>query len=1080
MEISEETSIISQLNDRIETARQAVDATSRNHSELALRLSDLGIQLGERFDKEGAIGDLEAAINAIRQAVEATPQNHLNRAALLNSLGIFLVLRYNTIGFVADLETAIETARQAVSITPQNHPNRAIYLGNLGNHLGDRFNRTGAIVDIEEVIEIARQAVNATPQDHPNWAIHMTNLGNHLGDKFNRTGAIADLEAAIDATRQAIDTIPQDHPDTADFLNNHGESLRNRFDMTGDVADLEEAINLTRQAVITTPQGHRNRAVYLSNFGIALGVRFDRTGAIADLEAAISAERQAVNVTPKDHTDYARYLNNLGEVLRKRFSRTGAMADLEEAINTTCRAVSASRDHLDRALYLCNLGIQFGNRFSRTRAMIDLEEAIKITRLAVDATPQDHPNWAFYLGNLGNYLGDKFGKTGAIANLEEAIKATCLAIDTIPQDHPAYTFELSNLGNRLMAKFKRTEAPADLMEAIETARQAVDAAPQDHPNLAIYLNNLGSHLRDKFDRTQDTADLEASYRHFVNALSQHTAPISQRVIAGRRLLSSDWAFQDTPDIEGYARTALELLPQLTPHSLQNADKQHLLLQAAGLASDAAAIALLMQQAPATVVQWLEMGRGVLVSGLQDLRTDMSILSQKYPRLSDSFNNWRAILDAPAEADAPVEAKGAIFQKAYKLRMQSETDKRRHAYEQLQRTIHEIRKQPGFDRFLLSPAKNELLQAAENGPVIIINISRHRSDALIVLKTTIQCLELPNMRYQDIKKYRQALSLPSSAMLEWLWDCVVDPILNHLSFSQTISEEPWPRVWWIPIGPLVGFPLHAAGYHLENQGRTTIDRVVSSYATSLRSMIHTRLQPWLKQAMSNLVVVAMEYTRNKSQLKYASKEIEAIKTIGELVKIKPIFPEKRKSAVQLALEDCEIFHFAGHGSTHPVQPLQSQLLLDDWEDDPFTVGSLLQINLSRRMPFLAYLSACGTSQILDEQSADESIHLSSACQLAGFRHVIGTLWSVDDELCVKMATPIYNTLAKEGLCDESVSYGLHLASRQLRDEWVQSMIWEKGNGRNEASNGQDSSRDIEFTMEPEFNRLLWVPYVHYGV
>jgi hypothetical protein len=34
---------------------------------------------------------------------------------------------------------------------------------------------------------------------------------------------------------------------------------------------------------------------------------------------------------------------------------------------------------------------------------------------------------------------------------------------------------------------------------------------------------------------------------------------------------------------------------------------------------------------------------------------------------------------------------------------------------------------------------------------------------------------------------------------------------------------------------------------------------------------------------------------------------------------------------------------------------------------------------------------------------------SACQLAGFRHVIGSLWEVSDKHCVDVAKDVYNAM-----------------------------------------------------------------------
>jgi hypothetical protein len=64
-----------------------------------------------------------------------------------------------------------------------------------------------------------------------------------------------------------------------------------------------------------------------------------------------------------------------------------------------------------------------------------------------------------------------------------------------------------------------------------------------------------------------------------------------------------------------------------------------------------------------------------------------------------------------------------------------------------------------------------------------------------------------------------------------------------------------------------------------------------------------------------------------------------------------------------------------------------------------------------------------------------IHLVSACQLGAFRHVIGTLWEVNDELCVDVARITHEALRDGGMTDESVSQGLHNATRGLRDRWL---------------------------------------------
>ncbi len=43
-------------------------------------------------------------------------------------------------------------------------------------------------------------------------------------------------------------------------------------------------------------------------------------------------------------------------------------------------------------------------------------------------------------------------------------------------------------------------------------------------------------------------------------------------------------------------------------------------------------------------------------------------------------------------------------------------------------------------------------------------------------------------------------------------------------------------------------------------------------------------------------------------------------------------------------------------------------------------------------------------------ADEAVRLASAFQLAGYRHVIATLWPIGDRHAVNLAARIYTTLA----------------------------------------------------------------------
>ena len=61
------------------------DVTPEDHPR-ARWLNNLGVGLGDRYERTEAIVDLEEAIGVIREAVDITPEDHQYRAGWLNDL----------------------------------------------------------------------------------------------------------------------------------------------------------------------------------------------------------------------------------------------------------------------------------------------------------------------------------------------------------------------------------------------------------------------------------------------------------------------------------------------------------------------------------------------------------------------------------------------------------------------------------------------------------------------------------------------------------------------------------------------------------------------------------------------------------------------------------------------------------------------------------------------------------------------------------------------------------------------------------------------------------------------------------
>ncbi|KAI1825596.1 CHAT domain-containing protein [Xylaria intraflava] len=1054
--------------------QQVLNIIPFDHPNRAMYLNNLGILLGNRYWSLGEMTDLEKAVAIAQEAVDATPVGHPNRPMYLNYLGNWLDSRYSRLGDMSDLEKAIAAAQEAVDATPPNHPERARRLNGLGNHLGSRFSRTGNMADLDKGVAAAQEAVNATPLNHPDRAMYLNNLGIRLCDRFSRVGEMADLDKAVATGQQVVDVTPLDHPDRPMYLSNLGNMFGDRYARTGNMTDLGKAVAIAQEAVDATPLDHPDLAGRLNNLANQLGDRYSRLGEMAALDKAVATAEKAVDATPLDHPDRAGHLSNLSVLLNKRYLRVGEMADLEKAVTTAQEAVDATpSDHPDRPMYLNNLGKRLGDRYLRMEEISDLETAIATAQEAVNGTPLDYPNQAGHLNNLGTLLGERYSRLGEISDLEAAIATMRETVDATPLEYSDRAGRLNNLGMLLGSKYSRLGELSDLENAIVITQETVDTTPPDHPTRAGSLNNLGNLLGYRYSRVGEESDSESSQKCHLEALHHASSPIQDRIIAGRQLLSSSAILGDQADQKRrqrayeIAQASVQLVPLLTPRSLQNTDKEHLISQAAGITSDAAAIALQVGKDTAVVLEMLETGRCVLAAGLYDTRTSLSDLHQQYPELAQSFIDRRDKLDTPysyaygnGTTDSSAVASGY-----------AEVGQRREEAKRLDLLIQEIRSHSGFERFLLPASETQVREAASNGPIVMINISRHRCDALLIEPDSISILELPHLSPSDL----ESKNPNSLETLGWLWDTIVCPILDRLGFTETPNDCQWPHVWWIPTGPLVGFPLHAAGYHLEQNLNTALDRVISSYGSSIRSIIHGRQQRRRTDTDGgNIVLVAMEDTPNQSLLPYATAEIGAVQSVCQSMQLPIVQPKAQKSDVLSALSSCRLFHFAGHGSAPLRSPLQGTLLLKDWIDDPLTVDSVLKTNLTSDPPFFAYLSACGTSEVRNEELIDEAIHLTAAYQLAGFRHVIGTLWSVSDKVCVEMAKLTYESLRESGIADDTVSQGLHMASRTMRDNWVKDEVDEQG-----MLQTLTETRDGELFASAEEKAPLWVPYVHYG-
>ncbi|WP_320069072.1 CHAT domain-containing protein [Micromonospora sp. RTGN7] len=1047
------------LNQAVALLTRALALAEPHHPEYARSLTNLGSMLLTRFERAGDLDDLEFAINLTEAAVDATAPGDAARGTYLSNLGNALLTRFEYLASEADLDAAIKAHQAAVTGWPDDPEHagmranldlalrtrarfrdqvseldRMIEMARTGSaaELSDllqtRFDHAGNRVDLEEAIQVRRAALTAVVDDSER-ADHRSRLADLLLSRFVHLGQGEDIEDAVAHGRAAVAATPAGDPQLARHQLHLANALNRRHRTIGGLDDLEEAAALGRRAVDGTPAADPNRAAHLSSLCVALCSLAERTGRTADLDEAIEAGRTAVDTAPP-HTPYrSAFLGNLGAALLARFRQTGGQADLAASLDALRRAaLAAPAASPERATVLANLCGALQSSYDSLRRREDLDEAIDAGRSAVQLTPAAHPALGIRLSNLAVTLRTRFEVGADVADLDEAVDASRSAVRVLPPGHPGRPAALSNESLALSSRYEHVHRPDDLDEAVRAVRAAIGETPADHPYHTAYLLNLGQALRRRWTQTGNPADLDEAIAVSREAASAEVGPTRFRAAAAALQASlAAAAGRWTDAMTGYT-AAVDLMVRTVARHITRGDREHLLDGMGGTAADAVA-SCVRAGAIGRGVELFEQGRGVLLSQALDSRTDLTALAERHPETAERFTALSQELDSHGPA--------------------GDTAARRTAAAAFDRLVADIRDLPEFGAFLRPPTVEQL--RPDEGHAVIVTVSAFGSYAVVLPATgSLTAVALPELTPDDllteVLAYLHALDdIDANAArqracgqeqlartLGWLWDTIAGPVLDHLGITGApVAGQRPPRLWWCPAGLLTLLPLHAAGHHDTASSaahRTLPDRVRASTTPTLRALAHARRTGAERPRNLQGLVVAMPHTPGgNADLFGAETEAEIVEEYcpGGVAVLSGT--AATREVVLAALAEAHWAHFACHGYTDLDDPSSSRLLLADHHDRPLTVVDVAGLRLDGGE--LAYLSACSTAQT-GARLHDEVIHLASAFQLAGFRHVVGTLWPVGDRHAVDFAELVYAALADGA----DIATAVHDAARRMRDRW----------------------------------------------
>ncbi|CCO37318.1 hypothetical protein BN14_11473 [Rhizoctonia solani AG-1 IB] len=584
---------------------------------------------------------------------------------------------------------------------------------------------------------------------------------------------------------------------------------------------------------------------------------------------------------------------------------------------------------------------------------------------------------------------------------------------------------------------------------------ALALTPDGHPDLPLRHFSLAGSSHDHFQRTQHLPHLQAALRSFRSASQLSTgAPrdVFHYALSWAKLASEHTYLNP---LEAF-RATIDLLPHHIWLGATTAQRYHDLSLAENLAVRAASAAIQSSEY-ALALEWLEHARCIVWNQALMLRSPLDDLASSHPDLAAQLQSIAQQLHHTSSgSQAPNTAS-------------DDTGRRHRLAREYAHLLSQARQLPGLKDFLQPMTAKGLMRAARHGPVVVVNCHGTRCDALVIIpgqghighvalsdftehkarhaRSEIDTLlQHKGLRERGFRLMNPLPPIPEpdvEPVLAGLWKYVVRPVLDHLGYLNGDGASELPHVTWCPTGALSFLPLHAAGDYGQ-PGSRVFDHVVSSYTPTLTALLGSASA--VANRAPRVLAIGQPATPGCSPLRGVYRELDLLRdhTKDSAGYSQLIGGGATTTAVLKGMDEYDWVHLACHAHQNVDDATKSGFYLHDGMLDLSAISQR-----SFRNKGLAYLSACKTATG-DEKLPDEAIHLASGMLMAGYRSVIGSMWSVMDSDAPHVADRVYARLMKDGkLGNGEAGRALHYAVAELREK-----VGEKEYGR-------------------------WVPYIHFG-
>ncbi|EPQ59807.1 hypothetical protein GLOTRDRAFT_126104 [Gloeophyllum trabeum ATCC 11539] len=800
----------------------------------ALHEAELGVYYHSSFHKfrpAYSYQDGDKAVEYLKSGLRRlTPSDACLSSYLQKELGCLLLCHFERSPNMGTLRGAFFSLQRAMELIcrPHDYHGLAACTSHLVRALLTRYNHEHKPEDLDDAIKHQDTVLEVLPGiaiAEPNWAVEefgnlvtnaLASSSTLLAQRFTITGQREDIDAALGHAERAVSLAKQAGINGAKAANCFTGCLLTRFRAYGYVEDINNAEKLVAD---------HKEIEYAASIGELLLTVFERFGDRQYIDFAIRCLGNALNhCVEQRKAAYKRQLGGydiptriFGELLRAHLSAFTTPFGGYEA-----GAMSLASDEEDRITSQLGRALAMRYESAELRNENDIKEAIRLQRVVLGRTFKDSQFYIERLWSLGVSYRIGYERSHRKGDIERAISVLheALILASEQGNIPHHVQLWTSLAESLLQRY----AHRDDLHDNQDFEQAVD-----------YLRKAATcDFGFTFDRLK-AAVIWASSLHNTTHRLRSRAPIS--VDSEREVLELA--------LEGYSH-AIKLLARAAFIGVSVPSRLAQLLSVPkGLASDAAACAFRLHELSDSRsrarflekgIELLDSGRTILWSQAAQVRLELERLKRRDTCLSQEFEELARRLGFFNMQDVSIEAMEYVS---------------RTLDQKWEELVDRVRRLQGFEDFLSPIRFCKLQQAAERGVIVVVNVSHHRCDALVLFQNGgLHLVTLEQMTRDavedDAKDFLGLLKEGGQRgrlrqILGRLWDTLCSPVLGRLKQLRVISEEQEPpHIRWCLTGKLSFLPIHAA-VPRGKEAKGMLDVVISSYIPSLS--IFSRAETW---------------------------------------------------------------------------------------------------------------------------------------------------------------------------------------------------------------------------------------------